>query len=105
MKCLRQKSLALLVLAAVFAISGMAGSNPALAAPFFFSTGNPNNLIATASRPQNGSSFEIESADDFLLSQPTLINSITFTGLLTGTRTSPNRTIGQAIIPPPLDQL
>ncbi len=93
MKCLRQKTLALLVLAAVFAMSGMAGSNPALAAPFFFSTGNPNNLIATASRPENGPSFEIESADDFLLSQPTLINSITFTGLLTGTSPSVNQIV------------
>src|SRR5438128_8141898 len=56
---------------------------PASADLFTFSTGSPNGLIGTASRPGVGA-FEIESADDFILSQTTLINHITFTGLLVG---------------------
>ena len=54
------------------------------AAPFHFSTGDVTNLIATASRPGSASGIEIESADDFILSTPTLINHLTFTGLLVG---------------------
>jgi len=54
----------------------------ASAAPFSFSTGGVTNLIATASRPESGGAFEIESADDFLLTAPTQITSATFTGLL-----------------------
>jgi hypothetical protein len=55
------------------------------AAPFFISTGNPDGLIATASRPASAGKIEIESADDFLIpgSSLTTLNSATFTGLLT----------------------
>ena len=52
--------------------------------PFFFSTGNPDGLIATASRPASAGKFEIESADDFNLTSATTLTSATFTGLLTG---------------------
>jgi hypothetical protein len=58
-------------------------ATPAAADPFFFSTGNPDGKMATASRPGVGT-FEIESADDFALTSQTLINNATFTGLLTG---------------------
>ncbi len=57
---------------------------PVFATSFFFSTGNPDGLMASASRPPTPGLFEIESADDFVLTSPTLINSLTFTGLLTG---------------------
>lgn len=60
---------------------------PASAAPFSFSTGNPDGLIATASRPSSASKIEIESADDFILTTSTNINHATFTGLL------PSRTL------------
>jgi hypothetical protein len=50
--------------------------------PFFFSTGNPDGRMATASRPANGAAFEIESADDFVLNTETQITSATFTGLV-----------------------
>lgn len=53
------------------------------ASPFFFTTGAPDGRMATASRP-SGPGIEIESADDFILAQPTTISSATFTGLLTG---------------------
>ena len=51
------------------------------AGPFFFTTGAPDGLMGAASRP-TGSGVEIEAADDFLLTSPTLITSATFTGLL-----------------------
>ena len=57
---------------------------PAVADPFFFSTGNPDGLIATASRPDSPGRPEIESADDFVVSQNTSITGGSFTGLLTG---------------------
>lgn len=56
----------------------------ASATPFAFSTGDPDGLIATGSRPASTGKIEIESADDFILTQSTQINSATFTGLLTG---------------------
>jgi hypothetical protein len=55
---------------------------PAMALPFLFSTGTPDGKIATASRPDSGGAFEIESADDFVLSTQTNITSATFTGLI-----------------------
>src|SRR5215471_5012196 len=71
---------------AVFALLAM----PASATPFFFSTGNVTNLMATATRPESPGKFEIESADDFALTSSTTINSATFTGLLTGGATIAN---------------
>ena len=73
---------------------GMLSAMPAAADPFFFSTGNPDGKIATASRPDTGAPFEIESADDFTLTNSTSITSATFTGLVTGT--SP--TIGKVVV-------
>ena len=51
---------------------------------FFFSTGAPDGLMATATRPgpASGANQETESGDDFILSSQTLINSATITGLL-----------------------
>jgi hypothetical protein len=67
------------------ALLGLLTAMPATASTFTFSTGTPDGLIATASRPGTGAPFEIESADDFTLTSPTSITSATFTGLLTGT--------------------
>ena len=53
-------------------------------AELFFSTGDPDGKIATATRPESAGHFEIESADDFVLTQETKINSASFTGLVTG---------------------
>ncbi len=64
--------------------------------PFFFSTGNPDGLMATASRPDAGGKFEIESADDFVLTKDTKLTQATFTGLLTSTVGVP--TIGQIVV-------
>ena len=54
----------------------------AVPAAFNFSTGLPDGLMATASRPASHGKVEIESADDFILSSETLINHATFIGLL-----------------------
>jgi hypothetical protein len=66
-------------------VVGLLFAVPALAdAPFSFSTGNPDGKIATATRPESAGKFEIESADDFALTNSTSITSATFTGLITG---------------------
>ena len=70
---------------AISAISiGVLTAFPAAADLFTFSTGDPDGRIATATRPDTGGKFEIEAADDFILTNPTRITGATFTGLLTG---------------------
>jgi hypothetical protein len=49
---------------------------------FFFSTGNPDGLMAMATRPSSAGKIEIEAADDFVLTSQTNLTSATFTGLL-----------------------
>ena len=68
------------------------GAAPVLAAPFFFSTGSPDGKIATLSRPASAGKLETETADDFVTTVPTIINSATFTGLLVGGATPANIT-------------
>jgi hypothetical protein len=53
---------------------------------FFFSTGDTDGKMATASRPGNTANniTEIEAADDFVLTKSTSITSASFTGLLIG---------------------
>ena len=75
---------------------GLLTTMPAAATPFFFSTGDPDAKMATASRPSTSGKFEIKSADDFVLTQPTSITSATFTGLLTGGATLAD--IGQVVV-------
>jgi len=57
---------------------------PAAAAPFFFSTGSPDGLIATLSRQASPGKLETETADDFVTPAglTTRITDATFTGLL-----------------------
>jgi hypothetical protein len=55
---------------------------PAIADAFVFSTGTPDGLIATAARPDSPGKFEIETGDDFVLTQQTLITGAAFTGLI-----------------------
>jgi hypothetical protein len=66
------------------ALLGLLPAVPAVADTTFFSTGDPDGRMATASRPESaGGKFEIESADDFILGTKTSITGATFTGLLT----------------------
>jgi hypothetical protein len=74
---MRSPAIVLLLLSATF---------PVNAASFFFSTGTPDGKMATATRP-DASKFEIETADDFLLTSATSISSATFTGLMPSTST------------------
>ncbi|RFP09000.1 PEP-CTERM sorting domain-containing protein [Duganella sp. BJB475] len=76
-------------------LATMAVALPASAAPFFFSTGGPDGLIGTATRPSSAGKVEIETADDFILGSHTSITSASFTGLLTGGATAAN--IGQVV--------
>jgi hypothetical protein len=70
-------------LAIPLSLLGCLSAMPAAAeTPFSFSTGNPDGLMATATRPAVGGVIEIESADDFVLTHATSITSATFTGLL-----------------------
>lgn len=66
--------------------SALASGLLAIASPAFsdpvFSTGTPDGLIGTASRPSGASQIEIETADDFVLTQETAITGGTFTGLV-----------------------
>jgi hypothetical protein len=55
---------------------------PAEANPFFFSTGDSDGKLGSASRPASTGKLEIESADDFVLSSATTLTAATFTGLL-----------------------
>ncbi len=69
------------LLAAVTA--GLIVVGPAAAGPaFFFSTGNVDGRVATASRPGSAGKIEIETGDDFVLTSETQINRATFIGLL-----------------------
>jgi hypothetical protein len=75
---------------------GLLPAVPAAADPFSFSTGTPDQKIATATRPDAGGVTEIESADDFVLTQSTSLTSATFTGLLpTG---APLSNIGEVVV-------
>ena len=75
---------------------GLLSAMPAAADPFTFNTGNVTNLIATATRPESTGKFEIESADDFFLTNSASITNATFTGLVTGP--SPLSNIGEVRI-------
>ena len=69
------RSIAATVFAAVMAA-------PCFATPFFFSTGNPDGLLASTSRPGTAGVVETETADDFVTTAFTSLTSATFTGLL-----------------------
>src|SRR5262249_4244339 len=66
----------------VLAMALMAAATAASADPFFFSTGEPDGRMATASRPESHRKIEIESADDFILESETRLDRASFTGLL-----------------------
>jgi len=52
---------------------------------FTYNNLTPNNQIAIATRPDSAGKFEIEAADDFLLTQATTINTASFMGLIAPT--------------------
>jgi len=52
------------------------------------STGPANDQMAMATRPSGNGKIEIETGDDFILSQKSQIHDVSFTGLLTGGATT-----------------
>ena len=64
------------------AFGALVAAGSAAAQSFDFTTGNPDGKNAIASRPEGEGLGEVESADDFLLAQETLVRQATFTGLL-----------------------
>jgi hypothetical protein len=86
---MRHMKLAIPSIAAIGLISSIATmgaatlmTTPAAAQSYFFSTGDPDGKIATLSRTNDGGLLQTETADDFVLTQSTRIDSATFTGLL-----------------------
>jgi hypothetical protein len=77
-------------LVAALGMAGIILALPAAAGAFFFSTGNPDGLIATLSRTASPGKLETETADDFVTTVPTAITNATFTGLLVGGATPAN---------------
>ncbi len=54
---------------------------------FSFSTGSPDGKLGALSRPA-GQGLETETADDFVLTQPTVVSGATIHGLITGSTVS-----------------
>jgi hypothetical protein len=77
-------------------VSALSFAGAATAAPFSFSTGDPDGLMATGSRPSSSGKIEVESADDFILGNHTQITGASFTGLLTGSATPAN--VGSVVV-------
>ena len=73
---LRSLSLAMLL------TIGLLTAIPASADSLIVNTGNPDGLIAMASRPESAGKIEIEAADDFILSGATSVTGGSFVGLL-----------------------
>ena len=67
---------------AALAFAAVVMPSPAAADSFVFTTGNPDGRMATATRPESPGKFEIETGDDFVLTQQTLITGAAFTGLI-----------------------
>src|SRR6516165_3286449 len=73
----KMKSIALSALA----VAALA-STPAVADPFFFSTGNVDGQLGALSRRPSPGKIETETADDFVLQETTAITKATITGLI-----------------------
>ena len=74
------KTVALALAATLGTLLGAASQ--VTAAPFSFSTGDPDGKLATMSRPASTGQLQTETADDFILTETSVINQATFTGLL-----------------------
>jgi hypothetical protein len=72
-----------LLSAMITAAMGLATS--ASAASFFFTTGNTDRLLGALARSESAGKIETETADDFILSVPTVISGATITGLVLNT--------------------
>jgi hypothetical protein len=69
-------------LTAVTLIVGVWLAMPALAAPFFFSSGTPDGRLGALSQPPSSGELETETADDFILTESTITTGATIVGLI-----------------------
>jgi len=67
---------------AVTLIAGVSLATPALAGSFFFSTGTPDGRLGALSQRPSSGRLETETADDFILTQSTIITGATIVGLI-----------------------
>jgi hypothetical protein len=58
-------------------------ATPAFAASFSFSAGNPDGRLGALSSPESAGQAETETADDFILTDTTVIKGATIVGVLT----------------------
>jgi hypothetical protein len=58
-------------------------ATPAWAGPFAFTTGNADGRLGALSQSESSGTFQTETADDFFLTETTVISGATITGLLT----------------------
>jgi len=63
-------------------IAGVWLVTPAWAGPFFFTTGNADGRLGALSRGESPGKLETETADDFILTETTVIKGATITGLV-----------------------
>lgn len=63
---------------------GVLSATPVWASVFSFSTGSPDGRLGALSRRASLGKIETETADDFILSETTVINQATITGLILG---------------------
>ena len=70
------------LLSAMIIAAGMSLATSASAAPFSFTTGNPDGSLGAVTRNDSPGKVETETADDFILAETTVINGATITGLI-----------------------
>ena len=58
-------------------------ATPAWASPFSFTTGNADGRLGALSQSESSGTFATETADDFFLTETTVITGATITGLMT----------------------
>ena len=69
-------------LAALLLATGACLTAPAWGAPFLFTTGDADGRLGALSQGERGGRVETETADDFILTQTTVITGATITGLV-----------------------
>ena len=69
-------------LIAAMLIAGVWLATPARAAMFFFNTGNPDGKMGALSRRPSTGKIETETADDFILTETTVIRGATIVALI-----------------------
>lgn len=72
------------ILAAAFGVAPMSATS------FVFTTGSADGRLASLSQPATSSRLETETADDFILSETTVIRSATITGLVVANAALPS---------------